>query len=118
MSSIGAVASNVTTKFAKGRSPFTGQRVGVIDAEKLELTDDPPPAVRASKDGKYTKTFEQAIATGKRIKCDGPEAPKIATALKKFMKDRGIKGVVQSTTFYKEDGKGGVWYIKPRGASN
>ncbi len=117
MNTIGAFASGATTKFARGKNPFTGERAGVIDPNKLELTDDPPPVVRATKDGKYTELFKKAVATGKRIKCEGPEAAKLSADLKKFMKDRGIKGSVRSTKDY-TDGKGGVWYIKPKADKN
>lgn len=107
----------VKTTFSK-RNPFTGERVGIIDPDKLELTDDEPPAVRATKDGKYTQLFTKAVATGKRIKCEGEQAAKIATSLKKFMKDRKIPGSVRSTNNYHKDGKGGVWYMKAKGALN
>ncbi len=106
-------ASEVKTTFSK-RNPFTGERVGIIDPTKLELTDDPPPSVRATKDGKYTQLFIKAVATGKRIKCESNQAAKIATSLKKFMKDRNIPGGVRSTSNYHKDGKGGAWYMKKR----
>jgi len=120
MSSIGAVASGAATKFAKGRSPFTGERVKamrVIDPDSLELCEDPPMPVRASKEGKYTAIFLGAVNEGKTIKCQGEDAPKLATALKKFLKDRSIKGVVRSTTNY-GDGKGRVWFIGPKERTN
>lgn len=104
--------TEVKTKF-HNKNPFTGQRVGLIDPDKLELTEDPPPVVRATKDGKYTELFEKAVATGGRIKCEGEQAAKIATSLKKFMKDRKIDGTVRSTNKY-GDGMGGVWFIKPK----
>lgn len=112
MNTIAAKPSDVKTTFAK-RSPFTGKRTGVIDPDDLTLSDDPPPAVRASRDGKYSEIFKSAVDTGRRIKCEGPAAPKIATALKKFMRDRKIKGDVRSTVDY-GDGMGGVWFIKPK----
>lgn len=117
MNTIGAVASHATTKFAKGRSPFTGERVTkpqrVIDPDGLELCDDPPMPVRASKTGKYTEVFMGAVNDGKTIKCNSEDAPKLATAMKKFLKDRNIKGVVRSTKDY-GDGKGRLWFIGPK----
>ena len=84
----------------------------MIDPDALEICNDPLPAARAMPEGKYTAIFSK-LQFGQSIKCPPGAAPKIATALKKWLEVHKKQGTVRSAIRYGEDGTGRVWLIAP-----
>jgi len=106
------------TKFAKNTNPWTGEKpakkpMTIIDPEALEICDDPLPTARSAPEGKYSAKFA-ALAYGQCLKCPPGAAPKIATALKKWLDVNKKPGSVRSTLRYADDGTGRVWLIAPQ----
>ena len=98
------------TTFVGNRNPFTGaSTVARIDPTKLTISNDPLPAHRATPN-KYAELFGR-LKPGQCIVCEGSQAAKLATALKKFVAQAGQSHIVRSTSRYDADGKGRVWLI-------
>lgn len=105
------------TKFAKLKNPWTGEKpaartMTLIDPSALEICTDPLPAARAMPEGKYSAKFTQ-LQYGQCLKCPPGTAPKIATALKKWLETHKKLGSVRSALRYGEDGTGRVWLLAP-----
>jgi len=105
------------TKFAKRTNPWTGEKpatkpMTLTDPEALEICSDPLPAARAMPEGKYSSKFAQ-LQYGQCLKCPPGAAPKIATALKKWLETHKKPGSVRSALRYGDDGTGRVWLIAP-----
>mgnify|MGYP003516732567 FL=1 len=105
------------TKFAKLKNPWTGEKpaprkITMIDPDDLEICDDPLPQGRAMPEGKYSAKFA-ALAYGQCLKCPPGAAPKIATALKKWLDVNKKPGSVRSAIRYSDDGTGRVWLLAP-----
>ena len=105
------------TKFAKRTNPWTGEKpaprvVTLINPDDLEICDDPLPQGRPMPEGKYSAKFA-ALAYGQCLKCPPGAAPKVATALKKWLDVNKKPGSVRSAIRYSEDGTGRVWLIAP-----
>ena len=105
------------TKFAKRTNPWTGEKpapraVTLINPDDLEICDDPLPTARAMPEGKYSAKFA-ALAYGQCLKCPPCAAPKIATALKKWLDVNKKPGSVRSAIRYSDDGTGRVWLLAP-----
>ena len=106
------------SKFAKNTNPWTGEKpakkpMTIIDPDALEICDDPLPTARAMPDGKYSAKFA-ALAYGQCLKCPPGAAPKVATALKKWLDANKKPGSVRSALRYGDDGTGRVWLIAPQ----
>ena len=110
MSTIGAVASGAATKFAKGRSPFTGEKVGEVDVKSLVIVDDPLPDRKRAPKFKYDEVFKK-MKVGQAIKCKTIEVAKVDQALRGYLKRHEVAGRVKSTKDY-GDGLGRVWLLK------
>ena len=87
----------------------------LIDPKELEICNDPPPTVRSSPEGKYTPVFSN-LQYGQSLKCPPGAAPKIATALKKWLEVHKKPGMVRSAVRYAPDGTGRVWLLEPEKA--
>lgn len=80
-----------------------------IDPSKLTISNDPMPAHRAIAN-KYAELFGR-LKPGQCIVCEGDQAAKLATALKKHVALAGQSHIVRSTSRFEADGKGRVWLI-------
>ena len=105
------------TKFAKLKNPWTGEKptprsITMINPDDLEICTDPLPQGRAMPEGKYSAKFA-ALQYGQCLKCPPGAAPKIATALKKWLETHKKPGSVRSALRYGEDGTGRVWLLAP-----
>lgn len=105
------------TKFAKRTNPWTGEKqpgrtMKLIDPSDLEICTDPLPAARAMPEGKYSAKFTQ-LQYGQCLKCPPGTAPKIATALKKWLETHKKPGSVRSALRYGDDDTGRVWLLAP-----
>ena len=107
------------TRFANRKNPWTGEKMTktnkpmqLIDPGALEICNDPLPARRTTPEGKYTQLFAR-MKYGQSLKCPPGSAPKIATALKKWLEVNKKPGSVRSTLRYAEDGTGRVWLLEP-----
>lgn len=96
-------------------SPFpapakTARRSG-IDSDLLivERGVKPPSFLRRER-SKYDDVFEQ-LGIGDCIRCENGEHNTIATALRKFVKTRGMKAIVRSLGRC-DDGAARVWLLK------
>jgi hypothetical protein len=72
------------TKFANNVNPFTGLKVGAVDVSKLRISNDPILRARAVPLSKYDAVFS-ALKPGQCIVCEDGSAPKIKTALDKWL---------------------------------
>ena len=107
------------TRFADRKNPWTGEKMTktnkpmrLIDPSELEICNDPLPATRSAPEGKYTPIFSK-LKYGQSLKCPQGAAPKIATALKKWLEVNKKPGTVRSALRYAEDGTGRVWLLEP-----
>jgi hypothetical protein len=111
----------MATKFAKNTNPWTGERPvklqKIIDPTTLEICNDPLPIARSTPEGKYTGLFSK-LKHGQALKCPPGAAPKIATALKKWLEVNNKPGTVRSALRYGEDGTGRVWLLEPENPSS
>jgi Na+-transporting NADH:ubiquinone oxidoreductase subunit NqrD len=98
------------TKFANNVNPFTGLKVGAVDVSKLRISNDPILRARAVPLSKYDSVFS-ALKPGQCIVCEDGSAPKIKTALDKWLEHRGSKFVTKAMARY-TDGKGRVWLLE------
>lgn len=104
--------SEVKTKFANGRNPFTGKSDKWVDPTRLELVDDPVPRGRVVTRFKYDELFSQAAKTGQAIKCSSEDTPRISAAAQHYLRRfPQLSCSIKSTRNY-GDGKGRVWFIK------
>ena len=109
----------MATQFVNRQNPWTGEKMTktnkpqrIIDPNDLEICNDPLPVARSAPEGKYTAKFSQ-MKYGQSLKCPPGSAPKIATALKKWMETHKKPGTVRSALRYAEDGTGRVWLLEP-----
>ena len=109
----------MATKFANLKNPWTGELMSknntpqqIIDPSALDICNDQLPLARSAPEGKYTAVFSK-LKYGQSLKCPPGAAPKIATALKKWMEVHKKPGTVRSALRYAEDGTGRVWLLEP-----
>lgn len=101
----GAPTVATTVKKPIGPMEFT-------DIAALQITDDPiTPATKIGGD-KYSHLFSK-MKLGQSIKCRPDDAPKVAGAMRKWVKEQGTGAIVRAVSKYPADGLGRVWMLKP-----
>lgn len=81
-----------------------------VDTANLIICDDPLPLGRSIVEGKYDNKFK-AMKIGQAVKCPPAAVGMIQGAMRKFIKVRGMKGVVVRTCKDYGDGLGRVWML-------
>lgn len=103
-----------TTKATPMKKKMTKPAV-FADIEALKITDDPVPQ-RALKSGdKYGEIFGQ-MKPGQALVCKPEDGPKIANAMRKWIKVRRPGMVVRTVRYYPKDNQGRVWMLDGKGA--
>lgn len=85
-------------------------KIRYVDATNLEICDDPLPSGRSIVEGKYDDKF-RAMKIGQAVKCPPAAVGLIQGAMRKFVKVRGLEGVVVRTCKDYGDGLGRVWML-------
>jgi len=81
-----------------------------VDTANLVICDDPLPLGRSIVEGKYDDKFK-AMKIGQAVKCPPAAVGLIQNAMRKFVKVRGLNGVVVRTCKDYGDGLGRVWML-------
>jgi hypothetical protein len=86
-------------------------KLKTINASCLYVVDEPFEEARSAPPSKYEEVFMQMEAN-KRLVCAPDEAPKLKSALEKWLIRRGEKEPVCRARSRCKDGNGGVWWLK------
>ena len=112
MTSIAATIKNAGARGANrpfGAAHMTRQPTKHTDPATIEICDDPLPGSRASCGNKYEALFS-SMKIGQALKCQPIEVNRMSNGLRKWVRDKKIKGAVRSMKDY-GDGKGRVWLV-------
>jgi hypothetical protein len=94
----------------KGTAPMEFADIGA-----MQITNDPiTPSTKVGGD-KYSPLFSK-MKLGQSIKCLPDDAPKVANAMRKWVKEQGTGAIVRAVRRYPADGLGRVWMLKPERA--
>lgn len=113
--------SKPTTRFADSTNPWTKQKMtktnksmAITDPSLISICHDPLPVSRSAPDGKYTELFSK-LQYGQCLRVPPGSAPRIATALKHYLRKNRSNATVRSVLRYDGDseGFGRVWLIEP-----
>ena len=91
-------------------APELATKIRYVDATNLVICDDPLPLGRSIVEGKYDEKFK-AMKIGQAVKCLPAAVGLTQNAMRKFIKVRGLKGVVVRTCKDYGDGLGRVWML-------
>lgn len=86
------------------------EKIRYVDTADLSICDDPLPLGRSIVEGKYDDKFK-TMKIGQAVKCPPAAVGLIQNAMRKFVKVRGLKGVVVRTCKDYGDGLGRVWML-------
>lgn len=90
------------------------EKIGKVDMDALQITDDKPVPTRLPVGNKYEHIFK-AIKPGQAIKCRSEDTARVSVALRKWILDNldASKFTVKMVSKY-PDGMGRVWLaVKP-----
>lgn len=95
----------VPTTRKKGLAPME-----YADIDSMQITNDPVIGRTNVAKDKYSALFER-LKLGQSIKCQPADAPKVANAMRKWVKDNKIRAAVRAVRKYPADGLGRVWLL-------
>lgn len=82
------------------------------DIDTMVITDDPVSSRTATGGDKYSMLFG-SMKLGQSIKCKPEDAPKVAGAMRKWVKDHRPGAMVRAVRRYPKDNMGRVWLLAP-----
>lgn len=92
------------------RKPVAGMEYADIDS--MQITDDPITSRTNIGGDKYSPLFAK-MKPGQSIKCHPKDAPKVAGAMRKWVKDHRPGAMVRAVRRYPKDNMGRVWLLAP-----
>lgn len=82
------------------------------DIDTMVITDDPITKQTNTGGDKYSPLFAK-MKPGQAIKCHPKDAPKVAGAMRKWVKDHLPGSLVRAVRRYPKDNMGRVWLLAP-----
>ena len=82
------------------------------DIDTMVITDDPVTSRTATGGDKYSTLFDK-MKVGQAVKCHPKDAPKVAGAMRKWVKDHRPGAMVRAVRRYPKDNMGRVWLLAP-----
>lgn len=104
---------------ASAKRPRRGPAAGAktfADVDSMQITNDPIVPRTAGGGDKYGPIFARMIV-GQSIKCAPDDAPKVATAMRKWAKETHPGTLVRAVRHYPVDNQGRVWLLPPAKAA-
>ena len=90
---------------------------GSIDPASLKIVDEAYVAERPPQGSKYDEIFSK-LKQGQRIVCGAGHAGRLSQQLRVWLCQRGIDAPLVRCKERCNDGKGGVWWLGQKNASN
>lgn len=82
------------------------------DVDTMVITDDPITKQANTGGDKYSPLFDK-MKVGQAVKCHPKDAPKVAGAMRKWVKDHRPGAMVRAVRRYPKDNMGRVWLLAP-----
>ena len=105
--------ADVKTVWATPAQKKALRRVDSVQPDELSICNDKPPVTRLPYRSKYATMFEQ-LKPGQALRCQAGHAQAIATSLRKWLDDKGMRDKYRVQTVKDfGDGMGRVWLLEP-----
>lgn len=92
-------------------------KTGSIDPASLKIVDEAYVAERPPQGSKYDEIFSK-LKQGQRLVCGAGHAGRLSQQLRVWLSQRGIDAPLVRCKEHCNDGKGGVWWLGQKNASN